>query len=309
MSTEKLLLDLGGTNLRVGYGNDENLTIRDVSKVRVDSNEDIFKVVNNSINENNINEIVFSAAGPRIENKISMTNRSLDLDGDLLAHELKIKNCFLLNDWESIGYSLPLMTSEDISTVKDGDIKSCQTSIAIGPGTGLGFSLLTYVDGKPHIHATELGNTRSRNPYLADAFKITNTEDFKVLEDYISGTGLRKIYKSRTGEEKTAEEILSSYDTDKYSKEIVDTFVISFSTILADLSLSFMATGGVYFAGSLMRSLTKMSCIELMEKSFKNHPSKTHSDILERIPLYMIQKEHTPLYGNLNYSKLRRVHD
>ena len=135
------------------------------------------------------------------------------------------------------------MTSEDISTVKDGDIKSCQTSIAIGPGTGLGFSLLTYVDGKPHIHATELGNTRSRNPYLADAFKITNTEDFKVLEDYISGTGLRKIYKSRTGEEKTAEEILSSYDSDKYSKEIVDTFVISFSTILADLSLSFMATG------------------------------------------------------------------
>ena len=90
MSTEKLLLDLGGTNLRVGYGNDENLTIRDVSKVKVDSNEDIFKVVNNSINENNINEIVFSAAGPRIENKISMTNRSLDLDGDLLAHELKI---------------------------------------------------------------------------------------------------------------------------------------------------------------------------------------------------------------------------
>ena len=70
-----------------------------------------------------------------------------------------------------------------------------------------------------------------------------------------------------------------------------------------------MATGGVYFAGSLMRSLTKMSCIELMEKSFKNHPSKTHSDILERIPLYVIHKEHTPLYGNLNYSKLRRVHD
>ena len=98
MSTEKLLLDLGGTNLRVGYGNDENLTIRDVSKVKVDSNEDIFKVVNNSITKNNINEIVFSAAGPRIENKISMTNRSLDLDGDLLAHELKIKNCFLLNE-------------------------------------------------------------------------------------------------------------------------------------------------------------------------------------------------------------------
>lgn len=70
-----------------------------------------------------------------------------------------------------------------------------------------------------------------------------------------------------------------------------------------------MATGGVYFAGSLMRSLTKMSCIELMEKSFKNHPSKTHSEILERIPLYMIHKEHTPLYGNLNYSKLRRTYD
>ena len=131
MSTEKLLLDLGGTNLRVGYGNDENLTSRDVSKVRVDSNEDIFKVVNNSINGNNISEIVFSAAGPRIENKISMTNRSLDLDGDLLANELKIKNCFLLNDWESIGYSLPLMTTEDISTVKDGDIRSCQGSKSI----------------------------------------------------------------------------------------------------------------------------------------------------------------------------------
>ena len=46
----------------------------------------------------------------------------------------------MLNDWESIGYRLPLLNDEDFIH-QGGPKKLEETSIAIGPGNRLGFSI------------------------------------------------------------------------------------------------------------------------------------------------------------------------
>ena len=53
-----------------------------------------------------ITNAVFSIAGPKIGNTISMTNRSFVANADILLEKFKLDQCYLLNDWESIGYSL-----------------------------------------------------------------------------------------------------------------------------------------------------------------------------------------------------------
>ena len=309
MNTETLLIDLGGTNLRAGAGDTSSMTISDIQKIKVDTNKDIFDALNEISSKNNYEEIVISAAGPVSENKISMTNRELEISAADLEKELNVKECHLLNDWESIGYSLPLMTKNDFNVIKSGNMDNNQTCLAIGPGTGLGFSVLRHVGNVPYVYPTELGNARSYNDHLSNLFKIGNSENFIVLEDYLSGTGIKKIYAEKSGKNLTTEEIVSLYSEDDLATFILNNFVVALNNILQDLALTFNARGGIFFAGSLMRTISEMNSINYIKEEFNKHSSEAHSNILKNISINLINKEHTPLYGNLNYSVIRRLHE
>ena len=309
MNTETLLIDLGGTNLRAGAGNTSSMTISDIQKIKVDTNKDIFDALNEISSKNNYEEIVISAAGPVSENKISMTNRELEISAADLEKELNVKECHLLNDWESIGYSLPLMTKNDFNVIKSGNMDNSQTCLAIGPGTGLGFSVLRHVGNVPYVYPTELGNARSYNDHLSNLFKIGNSEIFIVLEDYLSGTGIKKIYAEKSGKNLTTEEIVFLYLEDDLATFVLNNFVVALNNILQDLALTFNARGGIFFAGSLMRTISEMNSINYIKEEFNKHSSEAHSNILKNISINLINKEHTPLYGNLNYSVIRRLHE
>ena len=309
MNTETLLIDLGGTNLRAGAGDTSSMTISDIQKIKVHTNKDIFDALNEINSKNNYEEIILSAAGPVSENKISMTNRELEISATDLEKELNVKECHLLNDWESIGYSLPLMTKNDFNVIKSGNMDNSQTCLAIGPGTGLGFSVLRHVGNVPYVYPTELGNARSYNDHLSNLFKISNSKNFIVLENYLSGTGIKKIYAEKSGKNLTTEEIVSLYLEDDLATFILNNFVVALNNILQDLALTFNARGGIFFAGSLMRTISEMNTINYIKEEFNKHSSEAHSNILKNISINLINKEHTPLYGNLNYSVIRRLHE
>ena len=309
MNTETLLIDLGGTNLRAGAGDTSSMTSSDIQKIKVDTNKDIFDALNEISSKNNYEEIVMSAAGPVSENKISMTNRELEISAADLEKELNVKECHLLNDWESIGYSLPLMTKNDFNVIKSGNMDNSQTCLAIGPGTGLGFSVLRHVGNVPYVYPTELGNARSYNDHLSNLFEISNSKNFIVLEDYLSGTGIKKIYAEKSGKNLTTEEIVSLYLEDDLATFVLNNFVVALNNILQDLALTFNARGGIFFAGSLMRTISEMNSINYIKEEFNKHSSEAHSNILKNISINLINKEHTPLYGNLNYSVIRRLHE
>ena len=309
MNTETLLIDLGGTNLRAGAGDTSSMTISDIQKIKVDTNKDIFDALNEISSKNNYEEIVISAAGPVSENKISMTNRELEISAADLEKELNVKECHLLNDWESIGYSLPLMTKNDFNVIKSGNMDNSQTCLAIGPGTGLGFSVLRHIGNVPYVYPTELGNARSYNDHLSNLFEISNSKNFIVLEDYLSGTGIKKIYAEKSGKNLTTEEIVSLYLEDDLATFVLNNFVVALNNILQDLALTFNAKGGIFFAGSLMRTISEMNSINYIKEEFNKHSSEAHSNILKNISINLINKEHTPLYGNLNYSVIRRLHE
>ena len=90
---------------------------------------------------------------------------------------------------------------------------------------------------------------------------------------------------------------------------MLNNFGKSMGRVLADLSLTSMATGGIYFAGSLMRSLSQLDVIAALKDEYEDHASEHHQSILKNISINLITKPHTPLYGNLNYSIVRRLHE
>ena len=100
-----------------------------------------------------------------------------------------------------------------------------------------------------------------------------------------------------------------SFDSDKNSNFVLIKFNEAIGKILSDLALTFLAYGGIYIAGSLMRSINELDINDFMNNSFVSHPSNEHKNILENTSINLITKEHTPLYGNLNYSIVRRFHE
>ena len=57
-----------------------------------------------------------------------------------------------------------------------------------------------------------------------------------------------------------------------------------------------------------MRTISEMNSINYIKEEFNKHSSKTHR-YFEKYFNQFNNKEHTPLYGNLNYSVIRRVHE
>ncbi|MEK9650488.1 MAG: ROK family protein [Gammaproteobacteria bacterium] len=304
--TQKLLLiDIGGTNFRSAIGYLGSNEIQDTKKQNLDSLNNFNKLINDLMEEyGQIDHAVFSVAGPKIENAISMTNRDFKIDIGLTKEEFGFKTCHLLNDWESIGYSLASTDTKDIQFIQTGSSFN-DTSLMIGPGTGLGAAFIS----KNVVFPTEVGNTRfTFQKILIDA-GIKNIEQFSVLEDVLSGRGISRLHQNFSGEFISPEEIIKKRQAgDESAVKAINTFIDFIALSISDLALTYMPGSGIYMAGGLMRSIFSFIDHESFIKNFIGQHKPMHQELLQKMSIGIITREMTCLYGNLAFlnSKLMK---
>ena len=293
-----LLVDIGGTNVRTCSANIGSSELINPQKNNTSCLKSFDALIANFLTKDpSIQHIVFSVAGPRLNDSISMTNRDFTLDASEVLKKFAISSCHVLNDWESIGHSLSLFDQSDMDTIIQGQSFN-KTALILGPGTGLGASVV--VDNQI-VLPTEIGNsTFSINSMLIGS-ELNHSEDFHVLEDLISGRGISNIYKEYSGLVKSSEEILMSYNSDHLAKKSIDQFLVCLPQVLSELALAYMPGNGIFLAGGLMRSLMQHINPLKFKECFLMNRKIMHADILANIPVFLIQKEMTCLHGNLNY--------
>ena len=291
-----LLIDIGGTNIRYAYSNIGDSNFVSENKAELDSLNDFDNLMSELLAKSDVKNIVFSVAGPKVNNSIKMTNRNLEIDADAIKERFNLESCYLLNDWESIGHSIRTFSENDFDNFKEGEPFN-DTFLVIGPGTGLGASVISG----NNVIATEIGNTNLGLAALKSLLNI-NSDEFNVLEDVISGTGISKMFAIKTGNKVKSEEIFSlSLNGDKNAIEVIDMFTIAFARILSDLSLAFSSGGGIILAGSLSRSFFLIANKDLFNKHFTDGKSDIHKEILNKIGIKVANKGYTCLFGSLNY--------
>ena len=291
-----LLVDIGGTNIRYAYSNIGASDFVSENKAELDSLTNFDNLMSKLLAESNVKNIVFSVAGPKVNNSIKMTNRNFEIDAEAIKQRFNLESCHLLNDWESIGYSMKTFSENDFDNFKEGEPFN-DTFLVVGPGTGLGASVISG----NNVIATEIGNTNLGLSALKSLLNITSDE-FYVLEDIISGTGISRMFETKTGNKAKSEEIFSlSLNGDNNAKEVIDIFTIAFARTLSDLSLTFSSGGGIILAGSLSRSFLLIANKDLFNKHFLDGKSDIHKEILNKIDIKVIKKGYTCLYGSLNY--------
>ena len=291
-----LLVDIGGTNIRYAYSNIGDSDFVSENKAELESLTNFDNLMSKLLAESNVKNIVFSVAGPKVNNSIKMTNRNFEIDAEAIKQRFNLESCHLLNDWESIGYSMKTFSENDFDNFKEGEPFN-DTFLVIGPGTGLGASVISG----NNVIATEIGNTNLGLSALKSLLNI-NSDEFNVLEDIISGTGISRMFEIKTGNKVKSEEIFSlSLKGDNNAKEVIDIFTIAFARTLSDLSLTFSSGGGIILAGSLSRSFLSIANKDLFNKHFLDGKSDIHKEILNKIDIKVINKGYTCLFGSLNY--------
>lgn len=294
-----LLIDLGGTNVRHAFF--INNALSKISKEKISDKEFIpfiTKLLNGT--ESKIEYLVIAAAGPNNQGFINLTNRNLLINSSELEDTLNLKKCFLLNDWEAVAFSLSEMKKKSFLSIK-GNVPSNKNTLLIGPGTGLGVTLI--IDDQ--IIPTEFGNVLSATKSMMESFGIESSEKFLSLENILSGPGIEMLYEEKFGKELSSEKIITlALERNEDALFIVNNFLKTLITIIDDLVLSFTCKR-VILGGAILNSLKSILTSEKILNYFSSRINPKYSQLIEEVQVDLLLEDEPGIYGCLAFLKTK----
>ena len=294
-----LLIDLGGTNVRHAFF--INNALSKISKEKISDKEFIpfiTKLLNGA--ESKIEYLVIAAAGPNNQGFVNLTNRNLLINSRELEATLNLKKCLLLNDWEAVAFSLSEMKKKSFLSIK-GNVPSNKNTLLIGPGTGLGVTLII----NDQIIPTEFGNVLSTTKSMMESFGIESNKKFLSLENILSGPGLEMLYEEKFGKKLTSEKIITlALERNEDALFIVDNFLKTLITIIGDLVLSFTCKR-VILGGAILNSLKSILTSEKILNYFSSRINPKYSQLIEEVQVDLLLEDEPGIYGCLAFLKTK----
>ena len=292
-----LLIDLGGTNVRHAFF--INNALSKISKEKISDKEFIpfiRKLLNGA--KSKIEYLVIAAAGPNNQGFINLTNRNLLINSSELEATFNLKKCLLLNDWEAVAFSLSEMKKKSFLSIK-GNVPSNKNTLLIGPGTGLGVTLI--IDDQ--IIPTEFGNVLSTTKSMMENFGIESNKKFLSLENILSGPGIEMLYEEKFGKKLSSEKIISlALERNEDALFIVNNFLKTLITIIDDLVLSFTCKR-VILGGAILNSLKSILTSEKILNYFSSRINPKYSQLIEETQVDLLLEDEPGVYGCLAFLK------
>ena len=294
-----LLIDLGGTNVRHAFF--INNALSKISKEKISDKEFIpfiTKLLNGA--ESKIEYLVIAAAGPNNQGFINLTNRNLLINSSELEAALNLKKCLLLNDWEAVAFSLSEMEKKSFLSIKS-NVPSNKNTLLIGPGTGLGVTLI--IDDQ--IIPTEFGNVLSATKSMMESFGIEKSEKFLSLENILSGPGIEMLYEEKFGKKLSSEKIITlALERNEDALFIVNNFLKTLISIIDDLVLSFTCKR-VILGGAILNSLKSILTSEKILNFFSSRINPKYSQLIEEVQVDLLMEDEPGIYGCLAFLKTK----
>jgi glucokinase len=329
----KICADVGGTNLRIAYVNDEHqIVFKEKYSISNFPGADVgFVAALNAflrekkelLETDKINSITVSASGHIKDDRVQFTNTDwVILKSDLSDNFSSMFNpnleIFLINDFEALAYGL--------STIEEGDFTDIfpregygDTKLVCGPGTGLGLAALKTIG--PNIEnliaiPSEGGHQSfSVETSLEKEIREHMMEGWMSYEDVLSGNGLKMLFNFFNQKN----HIPSSYDI--APKEIIDLsnsgniparkaleeFSYALGTFCGNMVLALGATKGVYLWGGILKSFPLELLKVQMKRRFQQRGSAVN--FLSDVPIFKITNDEIALRGCSIYSVINSKGD
>jgi glucokinase len=251
--------------------------------------------------------LIACVAGPVAGRKVRMTNADWVIDGEAVAARFGLARGLLLNDFEAQALSLPV--------VKPGWVRSIGPTVTHGPGprlvmglgTGLGTAALVTVETRHLALASEAGHM-DLAPVGAKEEAVWRHLDRGALgrvtaETVLSGPGLIRLHRARclaAGEAAPDFDeiaLLERAHLDPKGEEART--LVSVWHLLArfagDLTLAFLAKGGVTFSGGVLPRILPFLDPEAFRMHFED--KAPYTALMKDIGTEIIVAEDVVLHG------------
>ena len=287
-------IDIGGTNIRYSFFfNNKRLSIK---KKEIPVSKSFNQILNEILKEKEtiVTDLVISAAGPKFNQTIKMTNQEFVIDAKKIKKRFNLINCFVLNDLEAAGYYLNKIKSNNKIIIKEGQ-KFNNNQILVCPGTGLGLSLII---NNQKVLSSEIGNSKFLNSEFLKIDKRLIKLKFSKIEDFLSGPGISNLYEAIYQKKLSTSEIIYLLsNNNRKALYVADIFLKMLAKFLAEISLIYLPGNGIFLSGSLIRELEDFIDKKRFKDNFLNQANQSHRNFLNLMNINLIKKEHLSIFG------------
>jgi glucokinase len=323
--------DIGGTHVRLELAHHEQdateiLAMTGYLSADHTSLADIVRqfLVDHNYAGSRIDSACFAVAGPIHQGEVTLTNLPWKINQFELERDLSIATVGLINDFAAVGYGLDEMQAEDLVCLHSSvhmDPEGLRAVVGAGTGLGVGFSI--RCNGKTTVFPTEGGHIDFA-PINHEQQQLLHYLKQKLhrvsVERLCSGYGLVNIYHAVRDvilceqlENEALANLMNSTEqpgaaiaqyaieyNDPIAKKTLDLFVDIYASMLGNVALMMLPMGGLYVAGGIAPKLISL----LQQPSFLQvlHDKGRMSDLIRRIPIHVVMKDHIGLLGARRYT-------
>ncbi len=259
-----LLGDIGGTNARFAIladdriGAIETLAVRDYPRFA----DSLAAFLSRHPEARAFTRLFLACAGPIENERCELTNSSWVIDAAELRASFNWAAVRVINDFEALAWSLPILESSYLFTIGNGDGDRKASMAVLGPGTGLGVACHVLNPAGEIVIASEGGHaTLPATCRREDAIieHLRNRFGHVSVERVLSGDGLVNVYEAiaaidhlsapqRSAASVTAGAVEGGCPI---CREALDLFCATLGSVAGDVALTFAAKGGVFIAGGI----------------------------------------------------------
>ena len=256
-------------------------------------------------------------AGPVVGEAASLTHIAWDIS------TAEIRACFgtastrLLNDLEAMGYSVSVLTPDELDTLQRGEPRPDGNAVVIAAGTGLGEACLQRVNGKWRPLSSEGGHAdfAARTDREIELLTMVRREHGRAaVEDVVSGQGLLNLHRL-THDGRECDSIRGLDATAAPAGitqaglngrcpgcvEALSMFVSAYGAEAGNLALRGVATAGVFIGGGIAPKILPALRDGRFIDAFRAKGPMT--DLVARMPVMVILNAEAGLLGAAVYAQ------
>jgi len=234
---------------------------------------------------------------------VHLTNLAWTITHEDIRAATGAKDVLLLNDFEALARSLPLLADHDLRQVGGQAPVRHATKAVLGPGTGLGVAGLAWSSAGWMPVAGEGGHvtfSAQTSEELAILERLRSGTSFVSTERLLSGPGLgmlHAILSDRAEPPLPAPAVTARAlaGTDPAARKALDLFVAWLGRFAGDLALVYGARGGVCLGGGIAPGIADVLAAGPFRAAFEDKGRLR--PYVASIPVYVITAPDAGLRG------------
>lgn len=301
-----LVVDLGGTNVRIGLADSAEAEPRAIKERLLADGGDFEQAIGDYMKGVGGRVVAASLAvnGPVTGDEVKPSNSPWHFSILALKRALGFERLIVINDFHALALALPRLAPRDLAPIGHAAAQPDGVRVVLGPGTGFGVAALVRHRGDWVPVASEAGQTSFAplDELEGRVATILGRSGRVTVERVVCGPGLLEIDQALAEIDGTAsprtrpEEVaVAAGAGDTRAAQALDLFFAALGSVAGDAALAFCATGGVYLAGGILPKLLKPLAASRFRARFEDKAPL--AGLVQAIPTAVITRPYPGLIG------------